>query len=293
MTNGKIGDIIFTVNGAWLAIYHTSKSKTIFTHDRKERPMLYQICVLNKATESKKATVKHTALVEADNIIKATEQAEGKYDRASFRVYPYCTAQDGEGQMELARHTLRSVEHWERRNNNAVLEPFKRTPEDREDFIMCACVAFAVIFANNPSADMHTLKTAAFSAIRAEQARRDRNSEREYLPGWSACNITPRTAKATFPALDRLIRRAVSEVELTDIQIRILDMSYNDGQTAQDIADALNIGRTAVYRALYRAYYKILLRMVEIDRDLRTFTEAGYTAEDIDEVMNILYKRAK
>ena len=293
MTNGKIGDIIFTVNGAWLAIYHTSKSKTIFTHDRKERPMLYQICVLNKATESKKATVKHTALVEADNIIKATEQAEGKYDRASFRVYPYCTAQDGEGQMELARHTLRSVEHWERRNNNAVLEPFKRTPEDREDFIMCACVAFAVIFANNPSADMHTLKTAAFSAIRAEQARRDRNSEREYLPGWSACNITPRTAKATFPALDRLIRRAVSEVELTDIQIRILDMSYNDGQTAQDIADALNIGRTAVYRALYRAYYKILLRMVEIDRDLRTFTEAGYTAEDIDEVMNIMYKRAK
>ena len=293
MTNGKIGGIIFIVNGAWLAIYHTSKSKTIFTHDRKERPMLYQICVLNKATESKKATVKHTALVEADNIIKATEQAEGKYDRASFRVYPYCTAQDGEGQMELARHTLRSVEHWERRNNNAVLEPFKRTPEDREDFIMCACVAFAVIFANNPSADMHTLKTAAFSAIRAEQARRDRNSEREYLPGWSACNITPRTAKATFPALDRLIRRAVSEVELTDIQIRILDMSYNDGQTAQDIADALNIGRTAVYRALYRAYYKILLRMVEIDRDLRTFTEAGYTAEDIDEVMNILYKRAK
>lgn len=255
--------------------------------------MLYQICVLNKATESKKATVKHTALVEADNIIKATEQAEGKYDRASFRVYPYCTPQDGEGQLALARYTLRSVENWERRNNNAVLEPFRRTAEDREDYIMCACVAFAVIFADNPSADMHTLKTAAFSAIRAEQAKRDRNSEREYLPGWSVCNITPRTAKATFPALDRLVRRAVEEVELTDAQARILNMSYNDGQTAQDIADALNIGRTAVYRALYRAYYKILLRMVEIDSNLHTFTEAGYTAEDIDEVMNIMHKRAK
>lgn len=255
--------------------------------------MLYQICFLNKATENKKATVKHTAIVEADNIMQATEQATAEHDRASFRVYPYCTPQDGEGQLALAQHTLRSVEHWERRNNNAVLEPFKRTPEDREDFIMCACVAFAVIFANNPSADMHTLKTAAFSAIRAEQARRDRNSEREYLPGWSACNITPRTAKATFPALDRLIRRAVSEVELTDIQTRILDMSYNDGQTAQDIADTLNVGRTAVYRALYRAYYKILLRMVEIDSNLQTFIEAGYTVEDIDEVMNIMYKRAK
>lgn len=255
--------------------------------------MLYQICVLNKATETTKATVNHTALVEADNIMQATAQAEGKHDRASFRVYPYCTAQDGEGQLALAKHTLRSVENWERRNDNAVMEPFKRTAEDREDYIMCACVAFSSIFADNPSADMHTLKTAAFSAIRAEQAKRDRNSEREYMPGWSACNITPRTAKATFPALDRLTRQAVETADMTDTQARILNMSYMDGQSAQDIADALDIGRTAVYRALYRAYYKILLRMIEIDTDLRTFTEAGYTAEDIDEIANILHKRAK
>lgn len=44
--------------------------------------MLYQICVLNKATETTKATVNHTALVEADNIMQATAQAEGKHDRA-------------------------------------------------------------------------------------------------------------------------------------------------------------------------------------------------------------------
>lgn len=255
--------------------------------------MLYQICVLNRATETTKATVNHTALVEADNIMQATAQAEGKHDRATFRVYPYCTAQDGEGQLALAQHTLRSVENWERRNDNAVMEPFKRTAEDREDYIMCACVAFASIFADNPSADMHTLKTAAFSAIRAEQAKRDRNSEREYMPGWGACNITPRTAKATFPALDRLTRQAVETADMTDTQARILNMSYMDGQSAQDIADALDIGRTAVYRALYRAYYKILLRMIEIDSDLRTFTEAGYTAEDIDEIVNLLHKRAK
>lgn len=255
--------------------------------------MLYQICVLNKATETTKATVNHTALVEADNIMQATAQAEGKHDRATFRVYPYCTAQDGEGQLALAQHTLRSVENWERRNDNAVMEPFKRTAEDREDYIMCACVAFASIFADNPSADMHTLKTAAFSAIRAEQAKRDRNSEREYMPGWGACNITPRTAKATFPALDRLTRQAVETADMTDTQARILNMSYMDGQSAQDIANALDIGRTAVYRALYRAYYKILLRMIEIDTDLRTFTEAGYTAEDIDEIANLLHKRAK
>lgn len=255
--------------------------------------MLYQVCILNKATETTKATVKHTALVEADNIMQATAQAEGKYDRASFRVYPYCTAQDGEGQMELARHTLRSVEHWERRNNNAVLEPFKRTPEDREDFIMCACVAFAVIFAENPSADMHTLKTAAFSAIRAEQARRDRNSEREYLPGWSACNITPRTAKATFPALDRLTRKAVETADLTERQMQVLNMAYQDGATTRDIASALNIAQSTVRDALATAYYKVLLQMVELDRNLRAFTEAGYTAEDIDETISIMRKRAR
>lgn len=255
--------------------------------------MLYQICVLNKATETAKATVKHTATIDAPDIITATAQAEDSYDRASFRVYPYCTAQDGEGQLALAQHTLRSVEHWERRNDNAVMEPFKRTAEDREDFIMTACVTFAAIFAENPSADMHTLKTAAFSAIRAEQARRDRNSEREYLPGWSACNVTPRTAKATFPTLDRLTRKAVETADMTENQARVLNMAYQDGQSAQGIADALNIKRATVYQTLYRAYYKVLARMVELDRDLRAFTEAGYTAEDIDEIQAILRKRAR
>lgn len=255
--------------------------------------MLYQVCYLNRATEGKQATVKATALLEANDIKQATAQAESKHDRASFRVYPYCTAQDGEGQLTLARHTLRSVENWERRNDNACMNPFNRTEEDREDYIMCACVTFAAIFADNPAADMHTLKTAAFSAIRAEQVKRARNSEREYLPGWGACNITPRTAKATFPALDRLLRKAIESADMTETQAQILNMSYMDGMTAQDIATALNIGRTAVYRALYRAYYKILLRMIDLDTDLRAFIEAGYTPEDIDEVEAILRKRAK
>lgn len=255
--------------------------------------MLYQICILNKATRDNPATVNQTALVRASSMTEASRIAERTHKRSTFRVYPYCTAQDGEGQLALARHTLRSVEHWERRNNNAVLEPFRRTAEDREDFIMCACVAFAVIFAENPSADMHTLKTAAFSAIRAEQAKRDRNSEREYLPGWSVCNITPRTAKATFPALDRLTRKAVETADMTENQARVLNMAYQDGQSAQDIADALNIKRATVYQTLYRAYFKVLARMVELDRDLRAFTEAGYTAEDIDEMQTILRKRAR
>lgn len=255
--------------------------------------MLYQICILNKATRDNPATVNQTALVRASSMTEASRIAERTHKRSTFRVYPYCTPQDGEGQLALAHHTLRSVENWERRNDNAVMEPFKRTAEDRKDFIMTACVTFAAIFAENPSADMHTLKTAAFSAIRAEQARRDRNSEREYHPGWSACNVTPRTAKATFPMLDRLTRKAVETADMTENQARVLNMAYQDGQSAQDIADALKIKRATVYQTLYRAYFKVLARMVELDSDLHTFTEAGYTAEDIDEMQAILRKRAR
>ena len=261
--------------------------------DRKGKLMLYQVCVLNKAIDKEKPVVKSTKIIKAKDIVQATEQAEQSHDRATFRVYPYCTAQDGEGQLALARHTLKSVENWERRNDNAALEPYKRTREDREDFIMCACVTFAAIFAENPSADMHTLKTAAFSAIRAEQARRSRNSEREYLPGWNMCNITPQTAKATFPALDTLTRKAVETADITGNQARVLNMAYQDGKSAQDIADALNIKRATVYQTLYRAYFKVLARMVELDSNLNIFTGAGYTGEDIDEILAILRKRAR
>ena len=70
-------------------------------------------------------------------------------------------------------------------------------------------------------------------------------------------------------------------------------MGKKDRITVQDIADALNIKRATVYQTLYRAYFKVLARMVELDRDLRAFTEAGYTAEDIDEMQIILRKRAR
>lgn len=255
--------------------------------------MLYQVCVLNKATDKEKHTVKSTKVVEAKDIAQATAWAEQNHARAVVRVYPYCTAQDGDGQLKLARHTLNSVEKWERCNDNAALEPYKRTQEDRDDFIMCACVAFATIFAENPHADMHTLKTAAFAAIRAEQVRRARNSEREYLPGWDMCNITPRTAKATFPALDALTRKAAQTADMTENQARVLDMVYQDGKSAQNIADELNVKRATVYQTLYRAYYKVLAQMVELDNNLNVFMEAGYTGEDIDEILAILRRRAR
>ncbi len=122
--------------------------------------MKYQICTLGAATEQGR-TVTATAQVEADTIAQATEQATAQgYKLADIRVYPFCTPTDGAAQMELARHTLASVENWERRNNNAVLNPQRRNIWEREDMVMIACVAINAIFAENAAADMHTLKTA-------------------------------------------------------------------------------------------------------------------------------------
>lgn len=255
--------------------------------------MKYQICKLGKDTNDGRAVIA-TEQITADTIKDATEQATANgHKLADIRVYPFCTPTDGAGQIALARHTLASVENWERRNNNAVLNPQRRNQWEKEDLIMVACVAINAIFSENPGADMHELKSAAFSAICTEQKKKDRNSEREYMPGWAACNVTPREARAACPALDRLIQNAVKSADMTDGQMAALLMSYEDGKTAQEIADETGTKRATVYQTLYRAYYKVLSRAVELDPDLQAFTLACYTAEDIDETLAILRKRAR
>ena len=138
--------------------------------------MLYQICILNKATRDNPATVNQTALVRASSMTEASRIAERTHKRSTFRVYPYCTAQDGEGQMELARYALYSFEKWERQFNASAMNEYLRNEYDREDLIATAYLAINVLFAENPSADMHTLKRRHFrllqrnsGAISAEQ----------------------------------------------------------------------------------------------------------------------------
>jgi len=255
--------------------------------------LLYQVCTVKHDSETNKTIVTATAIIEAETIKKATEQAEAIHTRASIRVYPYRTPEDGNAQLALAQHTLHSVENWERRNDNAVLEPFHRTPEDREDFVMLACLTFATIFAENPAADMHTLKTAAFSAIRAEQAKRHRHSDDEYDPNWSVMNRQPTIATATYPALARLIRKATEQSELTEKQMQALTYVYGNGTSIENTADILNVTKRAIAQSLYSAQYKVLCKALEIDTDMQAFTDAGYTAEDIDETLTLLRKRAR
>ena len=238
-------------------------------------------------------TVNSTELIDAADISAANDAAAQKTAAVNFRVYPYCTPTDGVGQIDLAKYTLASVENWERRNNSAVLNPQNRSFWEKEDLISEAYLAINAVFHDNPAANMHTLKTTAFSAIRAFQSNRERNSEREYNPGWIGDNIAPRLPRSTYPALDKLVKTAAESAEMTKNQRAALEMSYNDNMSAIDIAEQMNVKRATVYQTLYRAYYKLLVRALEIDKDMDIFKSAGYTKEDIDETLAILRKRAR
>ena len=262
--------------------------------------MLYQICIMGKDTNGNNA-VKATRQINASDLPTAYTLALADPDNANadLRIYPFCTLADGEGQLELARVTLASFEKWERCNNFACMNPIKRSAWDREDYTQDAVVAIIQTLVNNPSATMFECKSSAFTYLSTIQKRHDRKSDCEYLPGWGACNITPRTAKATFPTLDRLMYKAVESADLTEAQMEALNAiadGYNVSEYARGKAEKegrrVETVRALMYRTVRAAYHKILLRMVELDTE-GAFAKAGFTADDIDMKLAELAKGKK
>lgn len=252
----------------------------------------YQVNIVTKA-ENGDTIVAAVETLAAKNINAAWKQAAATYSGAGkVRVYPLASLFDGASVMELARYALSSVERWERRNDHAALEPDKRTPEDKEDFIQTAALAIWEVLVENPDAPMYEAKKNAFAAIRREQQRRVRNSEREYLPGWSSCNIAPRRVRATTPELDRLVREAIAAADMTGTQAAIFDRFF-DGMTAADIAAELNMSRATVYTHIKRAEHKILQAMDALDPRRAAFAAAGYSESDIADTLDMLKRRAK
>ena len=251
----------------------------------------YQICTLGKDSNDK-PVVTSVELVTADTLKQACEYANEKHGKADCRVYPYCTKEDGESQLRLAEHTLASFEKWERRNNNAVLNPQNRNEWDKEDYIMLACIAINAVLEDKPNATMHELKTMAFKAIANEQKSNERKAEREYNPDFIMCNIAPRTARATIPELDKLFRLAIDKADLTDKQMAIVSYMM-DGLSIANIAELMEITKGATQNTLYSAEYKTLCKAVELDKELSTFELMGLTAEDVDNIKIILAKRAR
>lgn len=245
-------------------------------------------------------TVVAVAHLAAENLSAAWKEVNRVHKGEEVRVYPLATPNDGGSILELASHVLRSVERWERVNHYAALEPYKRSGGDREDFIQTAALSIVESLAENPVAPMFDVARAAFAAISAEKKRRARNSEREYLPGWSSCNVTPRAARATAttPELDRLIREAIKTADFTASQAAVFERFF-DGTSVADIATDLGISRSAAYRALYRTFYKLAIAMDGLD-PLRQITAVangitrnGLDFETISEAIAKLAKRAK
>lgn len=210
----------------------------------------------------------------------------------NVRVYPLAFPWDGDSIMELARYTLASVERWERNNNHSALEPYKRTPEDKEDFVQIAALAIFEALGDRPLAPMYDIKRIGFAAIAAEKKRRVRNSEWEYLSGWSSCNTAARPPRSLTPELDELIHAAIDSAGFTDSQSAIFHRFF-DGMAVIDIAQDLAISRTAVYRGLYRAEHKLLLAMDKLDPLRAAYALGGYCYSDVSETIATLAKRAK
>lgn len=248
----------------------------------------YQVCAIDK--DAKTATA--LEIISADSLQAAVEIANSKYPKSTTRVYPLVTLADADSVIAMAKFALASVENWERRNNYAVMNPIKRSQWDREDYISIATVAIIATLTDNPIATMYDVKSAAFSAIAAEQKSKERNSEREYLPGWNMCNVQPRKPRSTCPALDRLIILAIDSADLSETQREILEMSYSDGMSVADIIEATNKTKRTIYQTLYRAYYWVLSKAVDIDgANLPTFKRAGYELEAILDTLATLRKR--
>ena len=249
----------------------------------------YQICAIDRENKTAKAL----EILTAETLQDAVTAANEKYPRATVRIYPLVDMENPETIQDMAKFTLASVENWERRNNYAVMNPVNRNQWDKEDYTSIAAVAIIATLTDNPGANMYQVKSAAFSAIRAYQQRQDRNSEKEYNPGWVACNVQPRFPRATCPALDRLISRAIDATAptLSPAQVEVFTMSYQEEMSATDIAEKTGKARQNVYKNLAKAYYWILTKAVELDKDGAIFAAAGYTPDDIAETLATMRKR--
>lgn len=251
----------------------------------------YQVCAINKDAKTAVAL----EIISADSLQAAVEAANAKYPRDNTRIYPLVTMDNPETITEMAQFTLASVENWERRNNYAVMNPIKRSQWDKEDYTSIATLAIITALTDNPCATMYDVKSAAFSAIRTYQAKQDRNSEKEYNPGWTVCNVQPRIPRSTYPSLDSLISRTIDAVAptLSPAQVEVFTMSYQEEMSATDIAEKIGKARGSVYQNLYRAYFWVLKKAVELDKDGTIFEAAGYTQDDINETLESLRKRGR
>lgn len=254
---------------------------------------MYQINTFS--VDGKKRTVASVQNVDAPNIQTAIENAAELFPETLTRCYPLVTMEDPETIVTFGKWALGCYENWERGNENAALNPIRRTREEREDLRSIAMIAVLETLQKSPAAPMYTVHNAAWDAIALNQYHYNRISERVYNPDFLFCNMVPRYPRPTFPPLDRLMDRAIEIADLTDNQRAIFTMFYNERLTPSEIARETGKGETEtarrkVYNALYRSYYHVLQAAVQLDCE-GIFARAGITSDDIAETLEKLKRR--
>lgn len=257
--------------------------------------MLFQVnCVTTTTTTT---TVTIIGAINAANINDAYSAAmTAQPERAkNIRVYPLAEPRHGESINDLARHVVRSYEHWERRNEFACENPRKRTDDQRDDLRQTAALAIIETLSTAPDAPMYTVARAATVAIQTYQKRLDRLSERsvEFNPDWTSGVLADKPIRATYPELDRLLSRAIESAHLTERQMAIASMAYMDGFNISAIADMLQRKRMTISNTLYAAQYKIMIAAIADPNAADAFAAAGIDAETLANVLENVKRKAR
>lgn len=257
-----------------------------------EKLNMYQVCFISGKGKDKTATAGHT--VQAETLAAAYAATLETDNGKDFIVYPLATLADGGSVYALADYTCKQFNKWEMRNNNAVMSVLNRSTWDKEDERQDAAAAIVATLTDDCNATMYTAFLAAYNKLAAGRDGLFRKSEVEYNPGAVFCNpFIERKARATFPRLAALIARATEMAGLTDKQAEVLDM-YESGTTCAAALELLEITKRAYYCNLYAAFYKTLVRAVEIDGpDVPTFTAAGIDKTDVADALAAYAKRAR
>lgn len=192
---------------------------------------------------------------------------------------------------DFAGAVMRSFERWELRNNFACENPRKRTPEQREDYIQD--IVEITLCGLMDGQDLRTIATDARKHLQRSQKAMDRNSEREYNPGWSACNVTPREPKNSYSAMARLLRTAMETAELTTIQRRRAEEYIpllESGISMRDIADRYGRSIGAVHGMIYAILYRYAEQFPALDNG--ALASYGITPDDMQDVLSRLRKKS-
>ena len=263
--------------------------------DNKNRT--YQACYFQNETamQRKQREIVFTAIVQAETLVAAYGSAKvvNGYD---YLVYPLATLDNGDSVLNLAKYSVHQFRKSELRNNRSVMSALNRSTWDREDELQDACVAIVEGLTAYPTADMASLYKLAINRLSSQRDKTISKNEQEYNPDCLFCNMAETSIKESFPALCDLVRRAKTELDFDGAtpegQADILRM-YENGISVIDIAEKKGINRSNTYKYLYKAQYKVLRKMVELDGpDLPTFALAWLDVEDVQAALAAFKRRA-